>query len=189
MIQVKIIFWGPGDSGKTTTFLAIQQIFQKYVISNPIMIATTDKRTIWNDSVCLQFPFRNGLIPILVNISTTSGQERFLTTREYVLQNADGVIFVADSAPEKMTENVRSFQELITFTSRASIPIVFQLNKRDLPNAVPLARFLREMELPLTDPNSKFQLVHETIATSAAHLIRIKKLFLTVLIKLTTTYV
>jgi signal recognition particle receptor subunit beta len=99
-------------------------------------------RTLWNDAVIFNFELRSMNISLFVNVNTTTGQERFLTTREYVLQNADRVVFVADSDPEKMADNIRSFQELVAFTKDTHIPILIQLNNRDLPNAVSEKKFL-----------------------------------------------
>ncbi|GAG21726.1 unnamed protein product, partial [marine sediment metagenome] len=84
-------------------------------------------------------------------IVTATGQERFLSTREYVLDGADGVVFVADSDPEKMEQNKRSFRELISFTQDKLIPYVIQLNKRDLNNAVSLNDFKKELGLPQSE--------------------------------------
>ncbi len=106
--------------------------------------------------------------PLLyVQITTTTGQERFLTTREYVLQNADGVIFVADSNPQKMPDNQRSFQELIAFTQDTGIPILIQLNKRDLPNGISVMTFKRALGLPEADTDGfGFPIVYEAIAAN-----------------------
>ena len=76
--------------------------------------------------------------------------KRFLSTREYVLDGADGIVFVADSNPEMVEQNKRSFRELLSFTSPKNgkkIPYVVQLNKRDLTDAIPIKEFKRDLGL------------------------------------------
>lgn len=167
ILQIKILFWGPGEAGKTTTYHRLLEIFKRYQVSRGISIATTDERTLWNDSVHFQFPMIPGKLIVVLNIATTTGQERFLATREYILQNADGVVFVADSSWGKIEENLRSFEELLHFTSAVNTPIVIQLNKRDLPDAIGLVDFLNEMNLPVNNEGkSGMQLVYQTVAKS-----------------------
>ena len=84
-----------------------------------------------------------------------------------MLQNADGVIFVADSNPQKMPDNQRSFQELIAFTQDTGIPILIQLNKRDLPNGISVMTFKRALGLPEADTDGfGFPIVYEAIAAN-----------------------
>ena len=85
---------------------------------------------------------------IITQITTCTGQERFLSTREYILDGADGIIFVGDSDPEKQEQNQRSFRELISFAKPRYLPFVVQLNKRDLPNAISLKDFKKQLNLP-----------------------------------------
>ena len=167
IMQVKILFWGPGEAGKTTTYQRLMEIFKHFQVSKGISIATTDDRTLWNDSVHFKFPMIPGKLIIVLNIATTTGQERFLATREYILQNADGVVFVADSSWGKMEENLRSFEELRHFTQANHTPIIIQLNKRDLPDAIGLLDFLMRMDLPISNKTfGGLQLVYETVANS-----------------------
>jgi len=167
ILQIKLLFWGPGEAGKTTTYYRLMEIFKAFKASKGFSIATTDKRTLWADSVHFQFPMIPNKMDVVVNVATTTGQERFLPTREYILQNADGVVFVADSSWGKIEENLRSFEELLHFIKRTTTPIFIQLNKRDLPNAITLKDFLGEMDLPDTNQGTGgIQVVYETIASS-----------------------
>lgn len=100
-----------------------------------------------------------------MQIVTCTGQERFLATREYVLEGADGVIFVGDSNPEKLEENKRSFRELLSFTGNSKIPYVVQLNKRDLKNAISVNEFKKHLGLPEDEFYSgNFPVVYPVIA-------------------------
>jgi GTPase SAR1 family protein len=55
MIQLKIMYWGPGESGKTTNFLQLKEIFAAQAVSHPISVESTTHRTLWNDSITFSF--------------------------------------------------------------------------------------------------------------------------------------
>ncbi|MHA1149372.1 MAG: GTP-binding protein [Promethearchaeota archaeon] len=150
IIQLKIVYWGPGESGKTTNFKILRNNLKVIKLTNGYSIETTDGRTLWHDSIFLSFGFTLGTqhFDIITQIVTCTGQERFLATREYVLNGADGVIFIGDSDPEKMEQNKRSFRELISFTNALEIPYVIQLNKRDIDGAISLIEFKKTLGLP-----------------------------------------
>ncbi|MBY9004893.1 MAG: hypothetical protein KGD73_13035 [Candidatus Lokiarchaeota archaeon] len=150
VLQFKIVYWGPGESGKTTNYFRLREKFDGVKLNRGLSIETTDGRTLWQDSIRLSFYVDIGetKFNIITQIVTCTGQERFLSTREYVLDGADGVIFVADSNPVIMEENKRSFRELVAFASPRKIPFLVQLNKRDLPNAIPIVEFKKQLELP-----------------------------------------
>ena len=153
VLQFKIVYWGPGESGKTTNYFRLREKFDGVKLNAGYSIETTDGRTLWQDSIRLSFYFNLKEIKfnIITQIVTATGQERFLSTREYVLDGADGVVFVADSDPEKMEQNKRSFRELSSFTQDKGIPYVIQLNKRDLENAISIKAFKAGLGLPQSD--------------------------------------
>ncbi len=101
IIQFKIVYWGPGESGKTTNFIGLRERFNSIKISNGFSIETSDGRTLWQDALFISFKFdlREVDYTIITQIVTCTGQERFLSTREYVLDGADGIVFVGDSNP------------------------------------------------------------------------------------------
>ena len=169
MIQFKIVFWGPGESGKTTNYLHLKEQYKQIQTSKGFSVETTSGRTLWNDSVFFSFEFDYGRnYQIILQIVTCTGQERFLTTREFVVQGADGVIFVADSARDRLDENLRSYQELVAFARDHRIPILIQLNKRDLSDAISVHDFKQYLELPRTTRDALgHQIVYETIATES----------------------
>jgi len=176
IIQFKIVYWGPGESGKTTNFLRLKEKFSLLKISNGYSIDTTDGRTLWHDSIFFTFNLliKEKKYNIITQITTCTGQERFLSTREYVIDGADGVIFVGDSCPDKIEENKRSYRELISFVNRNNIPIVIQLNKRDLSDAISLKNFKKHLGLPNLDKNSDgTPIVYETIALEGENVVRV----------------
>jgi len=167
VLQFKIVYWGPGESGKTTNYFRLREKFDGVKLNAGYSIETTDGRTLWQDSIRLSFYFNLKEIKfnIITQIVTATGQERFLSTREYVLDGADGVVFVADSDPEKMEQNKRSFRELSSFTHDKGIPYVIQLNKRDLENAISLKAFKTELGLPQSEEfDDGTPIVYPTVA-------------------------
>ena len=153
MIQFKIVYWGPGESGKTTNFFRLREKFDLLKLSRGYSIETTDGRTLWEDSLYLlfKFTFKDIRFNIICHVVTCTGQERFLSTREYVLDGADGIVFVGDSDPEKWEQNKRSFRELVSFAKPKDIPYLIQLNKQDLKNAISVKEFKLQLGLPLQD--------------------------------------
>ena len=167
VLQFKVVYWGPGESGKTTNYFRLREKFDGMKLNRGYSIETTDGRTLWQDSVRLSFylNLKNVKFNIITQIVTATGQERFLSTREYILDGADGVVFVADSDPEKMEQNKRSFRELISFTRDKDIPYLIQLNKRDLETAISLKEFKKELGLPQSEEYADNTLVvYPTVA-------------------------
>jgi len=167
VFQFKIVYWGPGESGKTTNYFRLREKFDGVKLNRGYSIETTDGRTLWQDSVRLSFYLNLAEIKynIITQIVTATGQERFLSTREYVLDGADGVVFVADSDPNKMEQNKRSFRELTSFTVDQNIPYVIQLNKRDLENPISIEAFKKELGLPKFEKyEDGTQVVYPTVA-------------------------
>jgi len=167
VLQFKIVYWGPGESGKTTNYFRLREKFDGVKLNRGYSIETTDGRTLWQDSIRLSFYLNLGDVKfnIITQIVTATGQERFLSTREYVLDGADGIVFVADSDPEKMEQNKRSFRELLSFTSEQSVPFVIQLNKRDLAEVVSLKEFKKGLGLPkFENYEDGTQVVYPTVA-------------------------
>lgn len=168
LIQFKIVYWGPGESGKTTNFLRLKEKFHYLKLTGGYSIETTEGRTLWQDSIFFSFKFRvrDKEYDIIIQIVTCTGQERFLSTREYVLDGADGIIFVGDSNPDLIEQNKRSFRELINFTSQNHVPYIVQLNKRDLANAVPIDEFKKQLGLPQEEAyDDGAPVVYPSIAT------------------------
>ncbi len=167
VLQFKVVYFGPGESGKTTNYFRLREKFDGVKLNSGYSIETTDGRTLWQDSIRLSFylNLKNIKFNIITQIVTATGQERFLSTREYVLDGADGVVFVADSDPEQMEQNKRSFRELISFTRDKHIPYVIQLNKRDLKAAISLKEFKKELGLPKSEKYADNSLVvYPTVA-------------------------
>jgi hypothetical protein len=174
IIQLKIVYWGPGESGKTTNFFRLKEKFNHKRITEGYSIDTMDGRTLWQDSMFLSFEasVNNVDYTIIVHIVTCTGQERFLSTREYVLEGADGIIFVGDSNPNKLEQNARSFRELLSFASPRRIPYIIQLNKRDLNIKIDLKKFKKKLGLPQEEVYSDgTYVVYPSIALTGENII------------------
>jgi signal recognition particle receptor subunit beta len=141
-ISVKIVFYGPGLSGKTTNLQVIHRKIPLDYRSDMVSLATETDRTLFFDFLPLDLGKIKGF-STKFQLYTVPGQVYYNATRKLVLRGVDGVVFVVDSAQDKMQENLESFQNLHDNLAEygiklGSIPIVLQYNKRDLPNALPV---------------------------------------------------
>jgi signal recognition particle receptor subunit beta len=141
-INCKIVYYGPGLCGKTTN---LQFIYEK---TNPnakgklISLATETDRTLFFDFLPLELGNVRGF-KTRFHLYTVPGQVFYDASRKLILKGVDGVIFVADSQRERMDANVESLRNLeLNLKTQGydirAIPYVLQLNKRDLPSAVPV---------------------------------------------------
>jgi signal recognition particle receptor subunit beta len=141
-ISVKIVYYGPGLSGKTTNLQVIHRKIPIDYRSDMVSLATETDRTLFFDFLPLDLGKIKGF-STKFQLYTVPGQVYYNATRKLVLRGVDGVVFVADSAADKMQENLESFQNLHDNLAeygyqQGSVPIVLQYNKRDLPNALPV---------------------------------------------------
>ena len=138
-ISCKIVFYGPGMSGKTTNLQVIHQKAPKESKGDLIAIATEGDRTLFFDFLPLDLGQVKGM-NTKFQLYTVPGQVYYASTRKLVLQGADGVVFVADSQKKKLDENIEALKDLETSLKEygidmKSFPLVIQWNKRDLPDA------------------------------------------------------
>lgn len=140
IIQAKIVYYGPGLSGKTTNLKTIHESLQPDMRGKMATIATETERTLFFDflPVKLKGPAQCSLQFLFF---TVPGQSFYNYSRRAVLQGVDGIVFVADSAPDRQDANLDSWlnmQENLESYNRSleEIPTVVQYNKRDLPDAV-----------------------------------------------------
>ncbi|MGB9824445.1 MAG: GTP-binding protein [Candidatus Hydrothermia bacterium] len=143
-IKFKIVYYGPGLSGKTTN---IKRIYERFTGKKGqlLSIDTKGERTLFFDLLPLQLSIIKGYNTIF-SLYTVPGQVFYKQARKLVLRNADGVIFVADSNPERLEENIKIYEEMHNtlieygmWSSTRKVPIIVQYNKRDDPNALPVS--------------------------------------------------
>jgi mutual gliding-motility protein MglA len=152
-ISFKIVYYGPGMSGKTTNLVYVHETLSKEVRGDLVTLDTDEERTLFFDF----FPLELGTIAgyrVRFNMYTVPGQIYYEASRRLMLDGADGVVFVADSQPIRFDYNVMSYQmmeeNLISYgLDPNSFPIVLQYNKRDVENAVPIGTL--ESDLAIKD--------------------------------------
>ncbi|MEJ2677928.1 MAG: gliding-motility protein MglA [Gemmatimonadota bacterium] len=161
-ITCKIVFYGPGRSGKTTNLQYIHGALPHERKGEMVSLATETDRTLFFDFLPLDLGDISGFRTRL-QLYTVPGQVYYNATRKLVLRGADGVVFVADSGPERMDANVESLRNLQEnllehgFDIR-EMPTVLQYNKRDVTGATPV----EEMEAVL---NFRDAPSHQSVAT------------------------
>ncbi len=137
-ISAKVVYYGPGLSGKTTTLKHIYSAVKPQRRGDLVTLATEGDRTIFFDFLPLHVKEVQGM-GVRFQLYTVPGQVFYEATRKLVLSGADGVVFVADSQPGAAQANRESLADLRRNLDEhgvdvASFPIVFQWNKRDLSN-------------------------------------------------------
>ncbi len=140
-ITCKIVYYGPGRSGKTTNLQYVHTAVPDDRKGEMVSIATETDRTLFFDFLPLHVKQVQGM-GVRFQLYTVPGQVFYEATRRLVLNGADGVVFVADSAPEVAASNRDAWEGLarhLTALHLDRIPVVCQYNKRDLPNAIPMA--------------------------------------------------
>ena len=139
-ITSKIVYYGPGRSGKTTNLQYIHGQVPEDRRGRMVSLATETDRTLFFDFLPLDLGTISGF-QTRFQLYTVPGQVYYDATRKLVLQGADGVVFVADSQRAQRDENVESFRNLqVNLLEQGvdprTIPIVLQYNKRDLPDVM-----------------------------------------------------
>ncbi|MBZ5628135.1 MAG: GTPase domain-containing protein [Acidobacteriia bacterium] len=148
-INCKIVYYGAGLGGKTTN---LQYVFDKTSEKQKgkmISLATESDRTLFFDFLPLDLGTVRGF-KTRFHLYTVPGQVFYDASRKLILRGVDGVVFVADSQEERLDANVEALENLqdnmkehgYDFTK---IPYVLQLNKRDLPNALPVDQLKKQL--------------------------------------------
>lgn len=162
-IHIKIVFYGPSLSGKTTALRWLFANIRNLSKGKIVEIADELGRTTFFDFVPVTASEK-----IVFDVFTVAGQRRHARSRITVLRDTDGIIFMADSRPEMMNENLASIEELriALGTDRyATMPIIMAFNKRDLPNALPVDYMIKMMDVEGIP-------IFETVATKGKDLLR-----------------
>ena len=153
-IICKIVYYGPGLSGKTTNVKKLYEMADSSRRGSLTELATEGERTLFFD----YFPLEVSTVSkfkLKFNIYTTPGQVIYERTRSVILKGVDGIVFVADSQKARHLANLSSFEEMegtlndlglfIGFEGKKAVPLVIQYNKRDLPNVLPVEVLRREL--------------------------------------------
>ncbi len=141
-ITVKVVYYGPALSGKTTNLQILHEMMDQTSRSKMVTLDTTGDRTMYFDFLPIEFGTANGF-SVKLKLFTVPGQVMHKSTRTVVLAGADAVAFIADSQRGSASANAYSWRDMeanlksngIEFDE---IPKVIQFNKRDLPDVKPL---------------------------------------------------
>ena len=132
----KLVFYGPGLGGKTTTLQYIHAATKPEHRGKMVSLATPTDRTLYFDFLPIRVPRVRGMA-VRLQLFTVPGQVYYAATRKLVLSGADGVVFVADSQAGRVEVNQESLDDLHSNLgehnrSLEEVPHTFHWNKRDL---------------------------------------------------------
>jgi len=141
-INCKIVYYGPGLSGKTVNIKWIYDHIKEENRGELITLATETERTLFFDFVPIEVANVRGF-KVRFYLYTTPGQIIYQVSRKLILKGADGIVFVADSQVERRDANLDTLDDMLKNMEELGLsleetPLVFQYNKRDLPNILPV---------------------------------------------------
>ena len=156
------MYYGPGLGGKTTNLQYVYQVTNTENKGKMISLATETERTLFFDFLPIDLGQIRGF-QTRFHLYTVPGQVFYDSSRKLILKGVDGVVFVADSQEERIDANLESLSNLTDNLKEQGfdikkIPYVLQLNKRDLPNAMPVDELAKHL-------NIKGEPVFEAVAT------------------------
>ncbi len=152
----KIVYFGPGMSGKTTNLLHIHRTLTEKYRGDMLVLDTEEERTLFFDF----FPVSLGTVQgfsLKFHLYTIPGQVFYEASRRIILEGADGVVFVADSAAHRLEENIDMYRRMLDnlrsyYIEPENYPIVLQYNKRDYEDLLPLGSIEGALGLSGTIP-------------------------------------
>jgi len=161
-LSAKIVYYGPGLSGKTTNIEMVHKLLRPEQKGRLISLPTETDRTLFFDFLPLDLGEIKGF-KVRFHLYTVPGQVFYNATRRLVLQGVDGVVFVADSQSSMMESNAESLKNLVdnlaTYGKKLKdLPFVMQFNKRDLKNIASVEEMsarLNTMRVPVYEGIAK----------------------------------
>ncbi len=141
-LNLKIVYYGPALSGKTTNLEQIHARIDPKRRGELVSLKTHEDRTLFFDFMQLELGRIGGLVP-KIQLYTVPGQVYYEASRRIVMRGVDGIVFVVDSSASRLNDNLESWASMKMNLAALNIPmrnvpVVVQLNKRDLPTALPL---------------------------------------------------
>lgn len=165
-VQFKIVYTGPAYSGKTTNLQHIHERLGEEERGDLLSMATSTDRTVFFDYLPIDPVEIEGYLTRF-QLYTVPGQAAYNATRQLVLRGVDGLVFVADSGPERVEDNIQALKTVEENLAKNNpgmtlkdLPLVLQYNKRDVPEAI--AREHLDLALNQRDPQLQ---VFETVAS------------------------
>jgi signal recognition particle receptor subunit beta len=148
-ITVKVVYYGPAMSGKTTNLSWIFRTIPEKVKGQFTSIATETGRTLFFDFLPVELGTVKGF-KIRLSLYTVPGQELYKLMRKSVLKSVDGIVFVADSNRNRRQDNMNNLADMFGNLDEYGLlgtPIIFQLNKRDLPDIMSVGELMGDLRL------------------------------------------
>jgi signal recognition particle receptor subunit beta len=142
VVRAKIIYYGPAAGGKTTNLVVLHQRADPKRRGEMVSVNSTQDRTILLDLLPMKTPAFRGY-ELRFQVIAVPGQRMYAASRKLLLNGADSVVFVANSAADRWEETLSSLREmnqnlLAHGLDPTTIPLVYQYNKRDLPEVTPM---------------------------------------------------
>ncbi len=155
-LNFKIVYFGPGMSGKTTNLIHVHRNLQENTRGKMISLDTAEERTLFFDFLPLDLGTVSGF-SLRFNLYTVPGQIQYEASRRLILDGADGVVFVADSQPEMLERNLTSFEGMLQNLESygkdvTQFPLVLQYNKRDCDNPIDVGSIEQELDISFPIP-------------------------------------
>ncbi len=137
-VAYKIVYYGPGLSGKTTNLRRVRDIIAPEHRGRLVTLCTRGERTVFFDFLPINFA-SIGNDRVRLHLYSVPGQAYYSLSRRVILDGVDGIVFVADSQTERMDASIDSIEDLESNMESyglelSEIPTVLQFNKRDLPS-------------------------------------------------------
>lgn len=137
-VAYKIVYYGPGLSGKTTNLRRIRDLIAPEHRGRLVTLCTRGERTVFFDFLPINFA-AIGDDRVRLHLYSVPGQAYYSLSRRVILDGVDGIVFVADSQTERMDASVDSIEDLENNLESyglelSEIPTILQFNKRDLPS-------------------------------------------------------
>lgn len=148
-VAYKIVYYGPGLSGKTTNLRRIRDIITPEHRGRLVTLCTRGERTVFFDFLPINFA-SIGNDRIRLHLYSVPGQAYYSLSRRVILDGVDGIIFVADSQTERLDANLDSIEDLESNLESygmdlLQLPTILQFNKRDLPSISPLDELEKQL--------------------------------------------
>ncbi len=148
-VAYKIVYYGPGLSGKTTNLRGIRDLVAPENRGRLVTLCTRCERTVFFDFLPVNFA-RIGDTRVKLHLYSVPGQAYYALSRRVILDGVDGIVFVADSQKERTEANLNTMDDLEHNLSSygldaGRIPLVLQFNKRDLPGIMPVEQMSRDL--------------------------------------------
>lgn len=149
VVRAKIIYYGPAAGGKTTNLVVLHRRADPKRRGEMVSVNSTQDRTILLDLLPMKTPAFRGY-ELRFQVIAVPGQRMYAASRKLLLNGADAVVFVANSAADRWEETIQSLREmnqnlLAHGLDPTTIPVTYQYNKRDLPEVTSLEAMERTL--------------------------------------------